>query len=95
LDADEPIHFAAELQGTLLKIFINGTQYGVNYTVANTSAAAGQINGIGLHKNRIGGTNVVASNILLDNLDVTPVPEPTALFLVLVGLLGVPWRGSR
>lgn len=95
LDAEEPIHFAAELQGTLLKIFINGTQYGVNYTVANTSAAAGQINGIGLHKNRIGGTNVVASNILLDNLDVTPVPEPTALALVLISLLGVPWRGSR
>jgi hypothetical protein len=95
LDANEPFHFAAELIGTQLKIFINGAQYGVTYSVVGTSAAAGQLSGIGLHKNRIGGTNVVASNILLDNLAVTPIPEPTSAMLLEMVLAGLLIRRSN
>jgi hypothetical protein len=82
LDADEPIHFEALLVGTSLKVFINGLQYGVDYAVTHTAAPSGQLSGIGLHKNRIGGTNAVVNNILVDNLDVTVVPEPTSIALV-------------
>jgi hypothetical protein len=86
LDADEPIHFEAELVGTSLKLFINGLQYGNTATLAQTSVPAGQANGIGLHKNRIGSTFLVGSNLLIDNLQVTPVPEPAALAVSFVGL---------
>jgi hypothetical protein len=65
-------------------VFVNGAQYGVDYSVTHTAAAAGQVSGIGLHKNRIGGTNIVVSNILVDNLDATVVPEPAAVTLAVV-----------
>ncbi|MGD9634375.1 MAG: hypothetical protein AB7U97_13930, partial [Pirellulales bacterium] len=86
LEANEPIHFEAELVGTSLKLFINGQQYGNTSTLALTGAAAGQVNGIGLHKNRLGSTLLVGSNILIDNLDVSPVPEPSALSAFVGGL---------
>lgn len=96
LDADEPIHFEALLFGTSLKIFVNGLQYGVDYTVNNTAASSGQLNGIGLHKNRIGGTNIVVSNILVDNLEITAIPEPTTatcLALMCAFACFVRWSG--
>jgi len=86
LDADEPIRFEAELIGTSLKLFVNGLQYGNTATLAQTAVAAGQVNGIGLHKNRIGSAFLVGSNILVDNLEVTPVPEPATLASCLGGL---------
>jgi len=95
LEADEPFHLEAELVGTSLKIFVNGQQYGVNYTVTNTGAVAGQLNGIGLHKNRIGGTNIVVSNILIDNLEVTPIPEPATAALAAFSLVGLAIAGRR
>ncbi len=88
LDENEPIHFEALLMGTSLKIFVNGAQYGTDYTLTNSSAAAGQLSGIGLHKNRIGSSNLIVSNILVDNLDVTVVPEPCTLILMGLGLCG-------
>lgn len=95
LDADEPFHLEAELIGNSLKIFVNGTQYGVNYTVTNTAASAGQFSGIGLHKNRLGGANVVVSNILIDNLDISPIPEPASSILVSCLIFGVLFHRSR
>ena len=96
LDANEPIHFEALLAGTSLKIFINGMQYGVDYAVTHTAAASGQLSGIGLHKNRIGGTNIVVSNILVDNLDIAVVPEPaTGTILALAGAVVGLGRSTR
>lgn len=81
LDANEPIHLDVELVGTSLKVFVNGAQYGGTGTLTQTSAVAGQMNGIGLHKNRLGSTFTVGSNILVDNLDITIIPEPVSLVL--------------
>ena len=77
IDGDESIHFGAELIGTSLRIFLNGEQYGPVFSLANASAATGQLNGVGLHKNRLGSTggflSQIASNILIDNFRVEPI----------------------
>ncbi|BBO32829.1 PEP-CTERM sorting domain-containing protein [Lacipirellula parvula] len=86
LDVNEPVHFEAALSGTSLNLYVNGVQYGDPITLALTSAATGQINGIGLQKNRIGGTLAVGTDLLVDNLDVTVVPEPASAALAMLGM---------
>lgn len=74
LDGDEMVNVRTELEGTTLRLFLNGLQYGPTYTLSHTSAVAGQDNGLGLHKNRMGSTggffNQVVSNIVYDNLHI-------------------------
>jgi hypothetical protein len=75
LDGDETVKVRALLDATSLRVFLNDLQYGPTFTLSQTSAAAGQINGVGLHKNRLGSTggfvNQVVSYILLDNLEIS------------------------
>jgi hypothetical protein len=77
IDGDESIHFGAELIGTSLRIYLNGEQYGPTFSLANASAAFDQLNGVGLHKNRLGSSggflNQVANNVLIDNFRVDPI----------------------
>ncbi|MGE3239463.1 MAG: dockerin type I domain-containing protein [Pirellulales bacterium] len=74
LDSDETVQLSVELFGTSLKVFINGVQYGPTFALSNSSAAAGQANGLGLHKNRLGSSanflEQVVSDVLVDNLNV-------------------------
>jgi hypothetical protein len=83
LDADEVIHFEAEIIDNSLKVFVNGLQYGPNMTLQRLSAPIGALNGIGLHKNRIGGSaDRVGTDPVIDNLTITSIPEPSTLLLV-------------
>ncbi len=77
IDGDEMVRVSVELIGTSLRIYLNGAQYGSEFALTNTGAAAGQLNGVGLNKNRLGSSggflDQVTSNILLDNLQVEPL----------------------
>src|SRR5262249_15050090 len=77
LDADESVNITAELYGTSLQVYLNGLQYGPTFALNSSSAAAGETNGVSLHKNRLGSSggflSQVASNVLVDNLDVAPL----------------------
>lgn len=74
LDAGESVTLGAELVGHSLMLYVNGLPYGVPFALSDTSAASGQANGIGLHKNRLGSTggflDQVVSNVVLDNLTI-------------------------
>jgi len=78
LDGNETVQLAVELFGNSLKVFINGQQYGPAFSLSNTSASAGQVNGLGLHKNRLGSSggflDQVVSNVLVDNLNLQLTP---------------------
>jgi hypothetical protein len=81
LDSGETIHLEAKLVGTSLNLYVNGLQYGDPIVLTQTSVVAGQVNGVGLHKNRIGSTLLVGVNPIVDNLFVTSVPEPAGMVL--------------
>lgn len=88
LDADEVIRFEAEIVDTSLKVFVNGLQYGPDLTLARSSALPEWTNGIGFHKNRIGGsTQRVGTDVVIDNLAITAIPEPSSLLLVGLGTM--------
>lgn len=74
IDGDESFRFGIELAGTELKLFVNGAQILSTFTLTETQGLNG--NGLGLHKNRVAAAFETASDVYVDNLDVTPFPIP-------------------
>lgn len=74
LDMGESFTLGVELVGQSLTLYVNGVPYGAPLTLIGASAANGQVNGVGLHKNRLGSSggflDQVVSNIVLDNLTI-------------------------
>jgi hypothetical protein len=93
IDGTEQIHFGAELNGTQLKLFLNGAPFGTAMTLTETAGLNG--NGIGLHKNRISSAFETASDLYLDNLDLASVPEPASLGVVVASGLFLAGRRRR
>jgi hypothetical protein len=75
IDGNESFTFTASLTGTSLSTFINGVQVGA-YTLTQTTGANG--NFLSMHKNRISSAYEAAADILVDDLNLSPIPEPTS-----------------
>lgn len=77
IDGNESFVFKAVLAGNSLSTYINDVQVG-QYTTANTAGAGGNL--IGLSKNRRAAADTAAvADILVDDLNISPVPEPTSI----------------
>jgi hypothetical protein len=93
IDGTEQVRFGVELSGTQLKLFVNGAQFGTTMTLTKTTGLNG--NGVGLHKNRISSAFETASDLYVDNFDLTPVPEPGSLGMVTASGLLLAGRRRR
>ncbi|BBO32828.1 dockerin type I domain-containing protein [Lacipirellula parvula] len=69
IDSNERIDFGVELIGRHLQAYVNGLPYGPSLSLANLRAMPGEANGIGLHKNRLGSSFQVFTDVLVDDLD--------------------------
>lgn len=97
LEVGETFDLSLALAGNTITMSINGQELVTRSTLGFTGGA-GSADGVGVYKNLISGSFEIASNIIVDDLNVSPVavPEPTALSLLAAGgLLAMRRRRAR